>query len=68
MKNRLGSTTLLGKVIEFMCRAHKNEWKLTFCVDYRRLNDVTWKHAYPLPRIDHSLDALDGSQLFSTLD
>ena len=35
---------------------------------YRLLNRVTKKDAYPLPRIDDSLDALSGSELFSTLD
>ena len=39
-----------------------------FCVEYRRLNDVTIKDAYPLPRIDESLDQLAGSQWFSCLD
>ncbi|KAH3764705.1 gag-pol fusion protein [Pelomyxa schiedti] len=29
-----------------------------FCVDYRKLNDVTKKMAYPMPRIDDMLDAL----------
>ena len=37
-----------------------------FCVDYRRLNIVTVKDAYPLPRIDDALDMLAGEQWFST--
>lgn len=39
-----------------------------FCVDYRRLNDVTRKDAYPLPRIDDALDYIAGSCWFSSLD
>ena len=31
-------------------------------------NDVTMKDAYPLPRIDESLDQLSGSKWFSCLD
>lgn len=38
------------------------------CVGYRRLNDVTIKDSYPLPRIDDTLDALMGAKWFSTLD
>ena len=41
---------------------------LRFCVDYRKLNDVTFKDAYPLPRIDDTLNTLAGSKWFSTLD
>ena len=39
-----------------------------FCVDYRNLNDVTVKDAYPLPRIDECLDSLEGKKWFSSLD
>jgi len=46
----------------------KNDSSWRFCVDYRRLNSVTIQDAYPLSRIDESLDALAGSKYFSTLD
>ena len=46
----------------------KKDGTQRFCVDYRRLNDVTVKDAYPLPRIDESLDQLIGNQWFSCLD
>ena len=40
----------------------KKNGSLRFCVDYRRLNEVTRKDAYPLPRIDDTIDTLDFSQ------
>ena len=46
----------------------KKDGSLRFCVDYRRVNSVTRKDAYPLPRVDDTLDTLTGSKLFSTLD
>ena len=46
----------------------KADGSLRLCVGYRNLNEVTTKDAYPLPRIDNSLNTLAGSQWFSTLD
>ena len=46
----------------------KKDGSTRFCVDYRKLNNLTLKDSYPLPRIDESLDALRGSKWFSTLD
>ena len=37
-------------------------------MDYRKVNSVTRKDAYPLPRVDDTLDTLAGSRLFTTLD
>ena len=45
----------------------KKDGTTRFCIDYRKLNKVTRKYAYPLPRIDDTLDTLHGSQWFSTL-
>ena len=37
-------------------------------IDYRRLNSITKKDSYPLPRIDDTLDRLGGAQYFSAMD
>ncbi|KAI5152823.1 hypothetical protein ENBRE01_3036 [Enteropsectra breve] len=42
--------------------------KETTCIDYRAINDITIKDAYPLPRIDDILDTLAGSAVYSILD
>ena len=46
----------------------KKDGTTRFCVDYRKVNEVTRKDAYPLPRVDDTLDTLAGSKFFSTLD
>lgn len=37
-------------------------------VDFRRLNSVTRKDSYPLPRIDDALDAVNGTKYFIYMD
>ncbi|TNN04865.1 Retrovirus-related Pol polyprotein from transposon 17.6, partial [Schistosoma japonicum] len=46
----------------------KKDSSLRLCVDYRRLNAITKRDSFPLPRIDATLDALNGACWFSTLD
>ncbi len=46
----------------------KKDGTTRFCVDYCKLNDLSKKDAYPVPRIDDTLDALCSSTYFSTLD
>ena len=46
----------------------KKDGGTRFCIDYRKLNNVTHRDSYPLPRIDDSVEALSGARWFSTLD
>ena len=46
----------------------KKDGGLRFCIDLRKLNERTVKDAYSLPRIDETLDSLQGSQWFSSLN
>lgn len=47
---------------------NKRDGSTRFCVDYRRLNDVTVKDGYALPNIQDIFDTLKGTKWFSTLD
>ena len=46
----------------------KKDGRLRFCIDLRKLNNITVKDAYSFPRIESILDSLGGAQIFSTLD
>ena len=46
----------------------KKDGSIRFCIDYRKVNAVTRKGTYPLPRVDDTFDTLAGSSWFSTLD
>jgi len=39
-----------------------------FCVDYRKLNAVTIRDSYPIPRMDDCIDSLGTAKIFTTLD
>ena len=46
----------------------KKDGSLRMCIDYRKLNRVTVKNRYPMPRIDDLFDQLRGSTCFSKID
>jgi hypothetical protein len=46
----------------------KVDGSLRLCIDYRGLNEVTSKDAYPLPRVDDTLDELQDAILYTHLD
>jgi len=46
----------------------KKDSSIRFCVDYRKLNAITIKDFYPIPRIDDMFDWLVSNSWFSSLD
>ena len=46
----------------------KKNGKIRPCVDYRQVNLLTRKDAYPIPRTQECLDTMAGSVIFSSLD
>ena len=46
----------------------KKDGSLRFCIDLRKLKARTVKDAYSLPRIEDSLDSLNGSCIFTSID
>ena len=39
-----------------------------FCIDFRRLNKLSKKDAYPLPQVNATLDTLKGAKYITTID
>ena len=46
----------------------KKDNSLRYCIDLRKLNNLTIKDAYLLPHIDETLDILQGSQWYFSLN
>jgi len=49
-----------------VCLVKKKEGTYRFCVDYRRVNSVSKKDAFPIPDIQDALDHLRGAKYFAT--
>jgi hypothetical protein len=46
----------------------KPDGSTRFCVEYRKLNAITVRDSYPLPRMDECIDSLGDANIFTTLD
>ena len=46
----------------------KKDKTMRFCIDYRRLNAITTKDAFPLPRIDEIFDQLTDAKYYTKFD
>jgi hypothetical protein len=46
----------------------KRDGTIRLCVDYRKLNEVTIKNKYPLPKIKDLFDQLNGAKVCSKID
>jgi len=46
----------------------KPDGSVRFCIDFRKLNLMTVKDAYPIPRMHECIDSLGDAIVFSTLD
>jgi hypothetical protein len=54
-----------GSAIHFV---DKRDGTIRLCVDYRKVNEVTIKNKYPLPKIEDLFDQLNGAKVFSKID
>ena len=59
------STSPLASLIVLVL---KKNGKVRTCIDYRKLNSVTRKDTFHLPRIQDCIDALAGSSWISTFE
>ena len=46
----------------------KKDGSVRFCVDFRKLNNITAKDAFPIPRIDDIFDHLSQTEYYTTID
>ena len=46
----------------------KKDGGLRFCIDFLQLNSWTKKDAYPLPRMQETMESMVGTRFFSTMD
>ncbi|GJR51199.1 reverse transcriptase domain-containing protein [Tanacetum coccineum] len=61
-----GMTAVKNEKDELIPQRIVTRWRV--CIDYRKLNNVTWKDHFPLPFIDQMLERLAGHEYYCFLD
>ena len=51
-----------------ICVWKKESQEIRLCLDFRQLNLITERQAFPMPNINEMLDRLNGSRYFSSID
>jgi len=51
-----------------VCVWKKEKKEICLCLDFRLLNQITERPAFPMPNIDEMLDSLKGARWFSSVD
>ena len=51
-----------------VCVWKKEKQDIRLCLDFRALNKITERRAFPMPNIEEMLDILNGAKYFSTID
>jgi transposase InsO family protein len=51
-----------------VCIWKKEKKDIRLCLDFRALNKVTQRYAFPMPNIEEMLEVLNGCKYFSTID
>jgi hypothetical protein len=71
LKDAVDAGLIRPSYIEFgspILFVRKVDGSLRLCIDYRGLNEVTHKDAYPLPSVDDTLDELKDANFYTHLD
>ena len=50
-----------------VCVWKKDKQDIRLCLDFRQLNRITERQAFPMPSIEGMLDALHGAKFFSSI-
>ena len=59
---------IFSRLVENMVPIRKKNGEIRICIDFKNLNRVSLKDHYPLPKMDHILQRVVGSERISTLD